>query len=84
MSEFNPFEAPSTLPMEEEAAGYEFITSEEVDRTIELLEELIGRVQSENIRQILDQAADQVYGLIYFDERSTEDAPTAETEAEAA
>ena len=44
---------------------YEEISSAEVDRVVESLESLIESVQSENIRAYLNEAADNVYSLIY-------------------
>ncbi len=58
-------EQQQILPMEEEATGYEVISSDEVDRIIGSIEELMTRVQSENIRSILDEAADEIYSLVY-------------------
>jgi hypothetical protein len=44
---------------------YEEISSTEVDRVIQALETLIKGVSSENIRAYLDEAADNIYSLIY-------------------
>jgi|GEM_PF-2514602 len=44
---------------------YEEISSAEVDRVIQALESLIQGVSSENIRAYLDEAADNIYSLIY-------------------
>ncbi len=44
---------------------YEEISSTEVDRVIQALEALIKGVSSENIRAYLDEAADNIYSLIY-------------------
>lgn len=44
---------------------YEEISSAEVDRVVESLELLIDSVSSENIRAYLNEAADNVYSLIY-------------------
>jgi hypothetical protein len=44
---------------------YEEISSAEVDRVIQALETLMQSVSSENIRAYLDEAADNVYSLIY-------------------
>lgn len=63
------------LSMDGQDGGYEEISSDEVDKVVDVLEDLINRVQSENIRSILDAAADEVYALVYADE---------ETESEAA
>ena len=47
---------------------YEEITSEEVDRVVGLLEELMGMVQSQNIRDYLEEASANIYYLVYEDE----------------
>ena len=47
---------------------YEEISSTEVDRVIQALETLIQNVTSENIRAYLDEAADNIYSLIYDSE----------------
>ena len=44
---------------------YEEISSTEVDHVIQSLEALIQSVSSENIRAYLDEAADNIYSLIY-------------------
>ncbi len=44
---------------------YEEISSAEVDRVIQALEALMQGVSSENIRAYLDEAADNIYSLIY-------------------
>ena len=44
---------------------YEEISSAEVDRVIQALETLMQSVSSENIRAYLDEAADNIYSLIY-------------------
>ena len=44
---------------------YEEISSAEVDRIIQSLETLMQSVSSENIRAYLDEAADNIYALIY-------------------
>ncbi len=44
---------------------YEEISSAEVDRVVLALETLIQSVGSENIRAYLDEAADNIYSLIY-------------------
>ncbi len=67
MSEFNSVEEQPILSMDEDSTGYEVISSDEVDRTVAALEELMSRLQSENIRSILDEAADEIYSLVYSD-----------------
>jgi hypothetical protein len=47
---------------------YEEISSTEVDRVIQAIETLIQNVSSENIRAYLDEAADNIYSLIYDSE----------------
>ena len=44
---------------------YEEITSEEVDRVIAGLEALMSQTKSENIRSYLEEAADQIFELVY-------------------
>ena len=44
---------------------YEEISSAEVDHVIQALENLMQGVTSENIRAYLDEAADNIYSLIY-------------------
>ena len=47
---------------------YEEISSEEVDRVVEALDRLIEGVQSENIKHYLEEAASNIYYLVYEDE----------------
>jgi len=47
---------------------YEEITSEEVDRVIAGLEALMSQTKSENIRASLEEAADQIFDLVYGDD----------------
>jgi hypothetical protein len=44
---------------------YEEITSEDVDRVIAGLEALMSQTRSENIRAYLEEAADQIFELVY-------------------
>ena len=74
MSEFSPADDQQILSMEEENYGYEVISSDEVDRVVATIEELMTRVQSENIRSILDECADEVYGLVYTDANNEQEA----------
>lgn len=68
MSEFNEtIESQQILSMEPETTGYEIINSNEVDKIVSAIEELMPTIQSENIRQVLDAAADEIYGLVYTD-----------------
>jgi len=50
---------------------FEEITSEEVDRVIELLEGVATNVQSQNILAILTEASDSIYELVYDEEEDT-------------
>lgn len=52
-------------PFDSASDDYEEISSVEVDRVVQALEELMQSVTSENIRAYLDEAADNVYSLIY-------------------
>ena len=66
---------------------YEEISSAEVDRVIQALEALIQGVSSENIRAYLDEAADNIYSLIYDADGQpceTLDGPDEEYQGEAA
>jgi hypothetical protein len=47
---------------------YEEITSEDVDRVIAGLEALMSQTKSENIRAYLEEAADQIFELVYGDD----------------
>jgi hypothetical protein len=44
---------------------FEEINSEEVDRVVEALDRLIAGVQSENIKHYLEEAASNIYYLVY-------------------
>ena len=50
------------------ADEYEEISSEEVDRVVEALDRLIAGVQSENIKHYLEEAASNIYYLVYEQE----------------
>jgi len=64
-----------TLPLESADDDYEIITSEEVDSVLDSLEALIASTTSENIRSCLEEAADQIYSLVYSEEdQAAEDA----------
>ena len=59
------------LDSEEESASeeeFEEITSDEVDRVIETLEDLAETVESENIRAHLENAVNEIFYLVYDDE----------------
>jgi hypothetical protein len=47
---------------------YEEITSEDVDRVIAGLEALMSQTKSKNIRAYLEEAADQIFELVYGDD----------------
>jgi hypothetical protein len=51
-----------------ETDEYEEITSEEVDRVVDALDRLIESVQSENVKHYLEEAASNIYYLVYEDE----------------
>ena len=65
----------------ESVEEFEEITSDEVDRVVEQLEQLMESVGSENIRFHLDEALNSIYYLIYDDAETEEDAETAEDES---
>jgi hypothetical protein len=50
------------------ADEYEEISSEEVDSVVEALDRLIAGVQSENIKHYLEEAASNIYYLVYEEE----------------
>lgn len=50
------------------ADEFEEISSEEVDRAVEALDRLIAGVQSENIKHYLEEAASNIYYLVYEQE----------------
>ncbi len=47
---------------------FEEISSEEVDQAVEALDRLIAGVQSENIKHYLEEAASNIYYLVYEEE----------------
>ncbi len=47
---------------------YEEITSEEVDRVVAALEELMASSNSETIKAFLEEASTNIYYLVYDDE----------------
>jgi len=51
---------------------YEEICGEEVDRIVESLDRLIEGVQSENVKHLLEEAASNIYFLVYEEETSGE------------
>ncbi len=54
---------------------FEEITSDEVDRVVEALERLAATAESENVRAILENAANDVYYLVYEDETGEGEEP---------
>lgn len=58
----------SNLSMNNADGEYEEISSEEVDRVVGVLEELMASVQSENIKALLEDASTEIYFLVYDDE----------------
>lgn len=67
------------LPFEHNSShndDYEEISSIEVDRVVQILESLMQEVSSENIRAYLDEAADNIFALIYDANAVTEDGST--------
>lgn len=51
---------------------YEEISSEEVDRVVAALEELIDSTNSENIKAYLDEASAAIFYLVYEDDEDGE------------
>ena len=51
---------------------YEEISGEEVDRVVAALEQLMGSVESENVRGYLEEALDNIHGLFYGDDTTGE------------
>ncbi len=51
-----------------ETDEYEEIGSDEVDRVVEALDRLIAGVQSENVKHYLEEAASNIYFLVYEEE----------------
>ena len=56
---------------------YEEISSDEVDRVIGALEDLMETVASENIRAYLEDAINGIFYLVYEDEEDTDTAAQA-------
>jgi hypothetical protein len=61
---------PAAEPMADEE--FEEISSDEVDRIVAFLDELIETVQSENIQAILEDASNSIFSLVY-DENDLEE-----------
>lgn len=60
---------------------YEEISSEEVDRVVEALDRLIEGIQSENIKHYLEEAASNIYYLVYEEEEDNSSGDTYEQAA---
>ena len=54
--------------IENEEQEFEEICSDEVDRVVEVLDGLIEKIQSENIKHYLEEASSNIYYLVYEDE----------------
>lgn len=71
--------------MSEETTGqtddqeFEEINSDEIDRVVEVLDNLIEGVDSDNVKHYLEEASSNIYYLIYED---SEDEATDEVVAE--
>ena len=74
MSHSDQLNDQRVLSLDDQDSAYEIISSDEVDRVVEVLEDLMNRVKSENIRSILDEAADEIYSLVYSEEHADADA----------
>lgn len=46
---------------------YEEISSDEVDRVVEILDNLIESIDSDNIKHYLEEASSNIYYLVYED-----------------
>lgn len=64
-----------------ETDEYEEISSDEVDRVVEALDRLIAGVQSENVKHYLEEAASNIYFLVYEEEAEEELDETTEQAA---
>lgn len=63
-------ELPIRLTNTEE---FEEISSDEVDRIVEALDHLIEGAQSENVKHFLEEAASNIYYLVYEEESELAD-----------
>ncbi len=70
-NEGTPDQIEAEAPLEEEE--FEEITSDEVDRVVQALEDLAETTQSLNIKAYLEEAAANIYCLVY-DEEDLEEA----------
>lgn len=56
--------------IENDEQEFEEICSDEVDRVVEVLDGLIEKIQSENIKHYLEEASSNIYYLVYEDEEA--------------
>lgn len=59
------------LEISSDASGeeeFEEISSDEVDRVVEAIDELIATIDSENIQAILEEASNTIFALVYDEE----------------
>lgn len=56
------------LTTDSDGEEYEEISSEEVDRVVEALEQLMETVESENIQAYLEEASASILALVYDEE----------------
>ncbi|WP_437206426.1 hypothetical protein [Planctomicrobium sp. SH664] len=81
---FNEHQSPedqNLLSIDMAEDDYEVITSEDVDRVLDSLDQLIASTTSENIRVFLEEAADNIYSLVYSDEELDADGSEEQDEA---
>jgi hypothetical protein len=60
------------LTTDADGEEYEEISSEEVDRVVEELEQLMETVQSENIQAFLEEASANILALVYDEDELDE------------
>ncbi|NOX55228.1 MAG: hypothetical protein GXP27_12485 [Planctomycetes bacterium] len=76
--EFEMMDDSATDELDDE---YEEISSEEVDRVLAVLEELIEDAESENVRYYLEEAADNIFSLVYEETEDGEEGEEVGSEA---
>lgn len=64
-----------------DADEFEEISSDEVDRVVSVLEELIPTVESENIKSHLEEAMNSIYFLVYDESDQEEELELDDGEA---
>jgi DNA-binding transcriptional regulator GbsR (MarR family) len=75
------------VPMSEETVSqtddqeFEEISSDEVDRIVEVLDNLIEGVDSDNIKHYLEEASSNIYYLVYEDAEDESEATAADETA---